>query len=170
MAGPANDRILAILDSLSEGLNILESSSEIMTFLVQDLLDYAQIKSGKFRKNLSSFNVVNTIEKCMRIQRRKAEGKGIQLFVEYPTFDIDSSASNASPMIYTDEQRLMQVILNLQSNAIKFTPNGYVKIVAETVEQEGVNLLQIQVIDTGVGISQSNQQKLFKLFGFLSET
>lgn len=64
----------------------------------------------------------------------------------------------------------MQVILNLQSNAIKFTSSGYVKIVASLIEQEGTNQVQIQVIDTGVGISQENQQKLFKLFGFLSET
>lgn len=99
LPGPTKDRITNILDSLSEGSNILESSSEMMAFLVQDLLDYAQIKSGKFRKNLSSFNIVRTIEKCTKILKRKAEGKGIRLLVECPSFDNEG----ASPMLFTDE-------------------------------------------------------------------
>ena len=69
-------------------------------------------------------------------------------------------------MINTDQQRVMQVLLGLQSNALKFTQNGEVNI---RVRVQG-QFLHIEVIDTGIGISQENQEKLFKLFGFLEES
>ena len=59
----------------------------------------------------------------------------------------------------------MQVLLCLQSNALKFTRNGEVHIVVTTDEQ----FLQIEVRDTGIGISKEDQKKLFKLFGFIEE-
>lgn len=64
----------------------------------------------------------------------------------------------------------MQVLLNLQSNALKFTIQGQVKIVVEIVDQEMCSWLKVQVVDSGVGISAENQKKLFKLFGFVNDT
>lgn len=75
-----------------------------------------------------------------------------------------------SPIIYTDESRLMQVLLNLQANAIKFTPQGGIKIICTIIFESTKKFLEVQVIDTGVGISEENQKKLFKLFGFVSDT
>ena len=60
------------MEKLKKGLKVQESSASIMGFIVQDLLDYAQIKSDKFRKNISSFNIVESVEKVMCIQRMKA--------------------------------------------------------------------------------------------------
>jgi signal transduction histidine kinase len=57
-----------------------------MTFIVQDLLDYAQIKAGKFRKNISIFNIRESIEKVMCIQRKKAEERGIDFSAVYKNF------------------------------------------------------------------------------------
>jgi signal transduction histidine kinase len=54
-----------------------------MTFIVQDLLDYAQIKAGKFRKNITSFNIRESIEKVMCIQRMKAEEKNLDFNVQF---------------------------------------------------------------------------------------
>ena len=110
----------AILCMLKEGLKVQESSSKIMSFLVQDLLDYAQIRAGKFRKNLKTFDIREAIEKVMCIQRRKAQAQNIDLEVEY--HDIKD------PMVRTDEERVLQVLLGLQSNALKFTQKGGVKI------------------------------------------
>ena len=69
-------------------------------------------------------------------------------------------------MVNTDQQRVMQVLLGLQSNALKFTQDGYVNIRVRIKSQ----FLQIEVKDTGIGISKENQKKLFKLFGFLQES
>jgi two-component system aerobic respiration control sensor histidine kinase ArcB len=70
-----------------------------------------------------------------------------------------------SPMISSDENRIMQVLLGLQSNALKFTEKGKVQI---DVQIDG-NFLQISVIDTGIGIPLEDQDKLFKLFGFVQD-
>ena len=64
----------------------------------------------------------------------------------------------------------MQVLLCLQSNALKFTQEGYVKIVVEIVPKDENTFLEIQVIDTGIGIKEEDQDKLFKLFGFVQDT
>lgn len=59
-----------------------------MTFIVQDLLDYAQIKAGKFRKNISTFDIRESVEKVMCIQRKKAEEKGLEFYVQYENFSV----------------------------------------------------------------------------------
>jgi len=56
-----------IITKLTEGMKVQESSANMMKFLVQDLLDFAQIKSGKFRKNISNFNIRESIEEVMCI-------------------------------------------------------------------------------------------------------
>ena len=72
-----------------------------------------------------------------------------------------------SPIIKTDEDRIKQVLLGLQSNALKFTQQGKVSISVRIIIKSSGKFLQISVIDTGVGIEYEDQDKLFKLFGFL---
>jgi signal transduction histidine kinase len=69
-------------------------------------------------------------------------------------------------MVICDEQRIKQILLGLQSNAIKFTEKGYVKI---RVAITG-STLKIEVEDTGIGIPKESQDKMFKLFGFLQDS
>ena len=66
-------------------------------------------------------------------------------------------------MVYHDEQRIKQILINLLSNAIKFTESGKVTVKASN----DMEFLVISVKDTGAGISEINQKKLFKLFGFI---
>jgi signal transduction histidine kinase len=68
--------------------------------------------------------------------------------------------------VYHDEQRISQILLNLLSNALKFTQDGTVKV---TVEKHS-EFFKIAVKDSGIGISEENQQKLFKLFGFIQDS
>ena len=70
-------------------------------------------------------------------------------------------------MIYTDQDRVCQVLLGIQSNAIKFTETGKIEIKVSILDKDQKEYLQVDVIDTGVGISKEDQQKLFKLFGFV---
>jgi len=107
----------------------------MMSFLVQDFLDYAQIKSGKFRTNIHPFNLRETIRKVVNIQIEKARSRDIELNERFTINGIDSleqssnkdstlqdtSTEMFSTLVYSDEQRLIQVLLNLQSNALKFT-------------------------------------------------
>ena len=86
-----------------------ESSANIMSFMVQDLLDYAQIKANKFRKNLKSFNIRESVDKVMCIQRQKAQEQTIDFYAEFINIGEDESGNfgSYSPIIYSDEQRIM---------------------------------------------------------------
>jgi signal transduction histidine kinase len=101
-----------------------------MEFLVQDLLDFAQIKAGKFRKNIKLFNIKEAIDQVIAIQSYKAKKQGIDLLVEYINVgdSEEDSISSFSPFIMADMPRIQQILLNLQSNALKFTEKGSVKI------------------------------------------
>ena len=121
------------------------------------------------------FNIISAVEDVMLIQQRKAEDNNIRLYATFENISKDNQerelgheflGDQHSCMINTDQQRVMQVLLGLQSNALKFTQNGEVNI---RVRVQG-QFLHIEVIDTGIGISQENQEKLFKLFGFLEES
>ena len=138
----------------------------MMTSMIQDLLDYAQIKAGKFRKKFTTFNIRESIEKVVSIQKLKAESKGLNMPIVFENIAESREAyqrnflsdGKYSPMIRSDESRIMQVLLGLQSNALKFTTKGHVKIRVRIVEDEdGLSdhqLVEISVEDTGIGISE----------------
>lgn len=158
------DSCLEILNKLEEGNKVQEKSATMMLFMVQDLLDMAQIKSDKFRKNITSFNIMNAVETVINIQNDKAFAKDLKLYAEFVNID------PLNAMICSDEQRIQQVLLGLQSNALKFTQEGEIKIRVEIQELEKDKpMLVIEVIDTGIGISEENQKKLFQLFGLLED-
>ena len=132
-----------------------------------------------FRKNLNTFDIRESIEKVVSIQRLKAHAKGLSMPIVFENIAESHEAyqrnflddGKHSPMIRSDESRIMQVLLGLYSNAMKFTLKGYVKILIRIVEVEEDHvynkLVEISVEDSGVGISEDNQLKLFKLFGFI---
>lgn len=110
-----------IISKLKSGLRVQRSSGNVLTFIVQDLLDYAQMRSGKFRKNIQEFNIKDAVEDVMLIQARKAQDNNIKLYATYNIAD--------GTIMKTDAQRVMQVLLCLQSNALKFTKDGEVEII-----------------------------------------
>ena len=97
----------------------------MLQYLVQNILDYAQIKAGKLRKNLECFNVKDIVEKVMNIQNMQATSKNIYLEAEY---NLDNYN------VKTDPKRFAQVLLILQSNALKFTFEGGVKLKFDKID------------------------------------
>lgn len=131
----------------------------MMIFLVQDLLDYAQIKAGKFRKNITQFNIKNMVEEVMCIQRNQANQKQLKFEAYFENIPQD--------LIICDKQRIMQVLLGLQSNAMKFTKQGHIFIKISILDS---SYLRIRIEDTGIGIASKDKGKLFKLFGFIQDS
>jgi len=114
-------KLRRINNRLMAGKKVQESSANLMKFLIQDFLDYAQIKAGKFRINNKPFDLREVIEKVMCIQMRKAQDQGIRLTAEYINIldngdvsnDLTALSDMHSPIICADEDRLMQILLNL---------------------------------------------------------
>jgi signal transduction histidine kinase len=80
---PDTQKCIEIIKELQDGIKVQESSANIMSFIVQDMLDYAQIKSDKFRKVNKQFDIRESVEKVMCIQRQKAKDLGIQFTAEF---------------------------------------------------------------------------------------
>ena len=129
-----------------------------------DLLTLSQINKGKFRKTIQKFDIRAAVDEVVSIQQDKIAFNKINLKTEYLGF-----ADRFDVM--TDKQRLQQVLLNYQSNAIKFTAKRGKILIQCIKRQEGeYGFIDIRVIDNGVGISPSDQSKLFQLFGYLDTT
>lgn len=128
------------------------ASGQILRRVVDDLLDMSKIENGKFDFAFSSVNCLKILKDVHQTYKENAKEKGIELIL-----NIDESVNIN---FKTDEIRLKQAILNIVSNAIKFTQDGSVTINAFIKD----NMLEISIIDTGIGISDNFQSKIFDAF------
>jgi len=130
-------------------------SVKMLLGLVNDILDYSQINANKFRLVYQDIDIKKLLEETCGLMQLQATKKGLKLFTEI--------ADNLPNPFHTDGNRLTQILLNLLSNSLKFTIKGYIKVKA-IVKDINENLLEIAVEDTGIGMSQEDQTKLFQDF------
>ncbi len=119
--------------------------------LVNDLLDIAKIEAGREELEIVTLSVEEICQLCISLVSEQANIRGLQLLLEISK---EITTCNA------DERRLMQILLNLLSNAVKFTEYGSVTL---KVDSEA-GFIKFAVIDTGIGISPEEGEKLFELF------
>ncbi len=143
----------------SENLEIINNSGDHLLRLINDVLEIAKIEAGKLQLEINTFNLHELVREVGDMMRLKAQQKGLQL-------EQDQS-SDFPRFIKGDEARLRQILVNLVSNAVKFTEQGGVTIRLHS-KRNAVHHLLIEVEDTGPGISSIDQQRLFKPFEQLS--
>ncbi len=137
-------------------VNIIRSSAQGMLELINDILDFSKIESGRIdieQTNCSAREIVTTVENMMSPTANK---KGISLEVSYD--------ENLPERIVTDSVRLRQCIMNLVSNAVKFTQQGIVRIQAVTETIDGRQHITFHVIDTGIGMTPEEMGRIFEPF------
>jgi len=124
--------------------------------IINDILDYSKLESGKISLELKSFRLDTVIKYLADVTTPLLNDKPVDL-----RFAVDPNI----PLLVGDQLRLGQVLLNLISNAIKFTEAGTITVQIKplTIGAEDVNLL-FNVIDTGIGISEEQQERLFEPF------
>lgn len=127
-------------------------SGDTLLTILNDILDFSKMEAGKFDIEAVDFSMEKLIASVIALMKGRADEKGLKLS-SYISKDIPRYARG-------DVTRLRQVLLNLVSNAIKFTPTGRVTL---RVEQKAA-LTRFSVEDTGMGISDADQKKLFKEF------
>ena len=137
---------------LQEGLNVIERNTKAQVQLIDDVLDVSRIVSGKLRVDIFPCDLTDVINAGVTTVRPAAEARGITLNVQ-----IDPAASATA----CDAVRIQQVVWNLVSNAVKFTPKGGRVDVTLSREQSSI---QIQVRDTGQGISTELLPHVFDRF------
>ncbi len=138
-------------------LEQIQSSGQILLGLVNDLLDFSKLQSGKMELEEIEFDLNEVLDKVASAIGYQAESKGLRLI-----FDIDK---RVPAKIVGDPLRLSQVLINLLNNAVKFTEKGEItlKISMQSMDGETLRLL-FEVIDTGIGMDSEQQKNLFKSF------
>ena len=140
-------------------LNKIEDASSYLLGVINDVLDMAKIEADKLELAPIEYNFERMLLKVLTVVNFRVDDKHQTL-----TVNVDK---NIPLFIVGDEQRLAQVITNLMSNAVKFTPErGSINLAATFLgETDGICELQVEVIDNGIGISPEQQSKLFQVFG-----
>lgn len=141
----------------AEYLDILRSSADLLQALIADVLDISKIDSGNLELNLKPINlpeIVGSIHKTFNI---RLDSKPVEFISE-----IDSSINR---MLIGDELLIRQVLLNLISNAEKFTKQGFIKLSIQNIAAEDENMtIQFRVTDTGIGIDTAKLDLIFEEF------
>jgi len=131
----------------------IRDSGQHLLNLINDVLDVSKIEFGKLELTEEPVDIAAVLESCMRLMRDRAESAGLELRAELP---------KELPFLQGDARRIKQILLNLMSNAVKFTPAGGQVVVRTTVSPDG---LSIAVADTGIGIAPNDLEKALRPFG-----
>ena len=159
--GMLNITLSQITDTkIKEFLLIGLRSASLLDFLIKDILDFSQISYKKLRLNYERFSVDEMLKEILCMMQFQARNSPIHL--EYDAHMADGLK------IYSDVNRIKQILINLLGNAIKFTKKGVVRLKVEEIPLQ--NQLKFSVEDTGIGIKKEDQGRLFQLFGKLEQT
>lgn len=144
-------------DELKEYCRNIQSSSQTLLSLVNDILDVSKIEAGKFEINPVEYDIFSVVNDCYQIAHSRSMAKGLEFEISF------------NPMIpsrlYGDEVRIRQVVNNLLSNAVKYTEKGTVRLSVDIGRKgDAVMDLVFSVHDTGIGIRDEDKEAIFKSF------
>ncbi|OHE06820.1 MAG: hypothetical protein A3G74_05460 [Sulfurimonas sp. RIFCSPLOWO2_12_FULL_34_6] len=144
-------------ESQRENIKIINRSSNMLLGIINDILDFSKIEAGKLTLEKTSFDLNVILSYLADMISLKTQEKGINII-----FDIDH---NIGKNYLGDPLRISQILLNLISNAVKFTDKGEIILSIKTIESnEEESNIQFEVSDTGIGMSQEHLQNLFQSY------
>src|SRR6185312_6837875 len=147
----------SMTDEQKDFLKVIKKSSDNLLILINDILDLSKIKAGKLRIEKIDFRLRETLENSINTFRVLIKEKGLTLRI---SVDLDVPDS-----LNGDPHRLNQILNNLISNAIKFTPKGEINLEIKAIHQENKEVhLLFCVADTGIGIAKEKLQTIFETF------
>ncbi|OUC12961.1 MAG: hypothetical protein B0A82_19630 [Alkalinema sp. CACIAM 70d] len=141
-------------DRQLRSLKTIENSGQHLLALINDILDVAKIESGQITLEHQPTNIRLLCQSSLTFIKQQAFKKNIQVNLQLP---------DQLPQLWVDERRIRQVLINLLTNAVKFTPdNGQITLMVNAPID--ANTIQISITDTGIGIAPEHQCKLFQPF------
>ena len=150
--GATSKKIEKTLARILTNINIIVAEAERLTNLINDVLDIAKMEAGKVEWHFQATDLTSILERAIAATYSLFETRGIKLVNNFPP---------QLPLVLADGDRLIQVLINLFSNAVKFTEMG--SVTCQVQEKEGQVL--ISIIDTGIGIAPEDHEKVFQRFG-----
>ncbi|ATD62923.1 MAG: hybrid sensor histidine kinase/response regulator [Janthinobacterium svalbardensis] len=145
-------------------LNTIRASARHLLSLINDILDVAKIEAGKLTLSIEPVHCQELMAEVADTLRPLAQQKGLTLEMAL------GEAGQPPAIIDTDRRALTQILINLLNNAIKFTEQGTVRISLSQREEDGVLVTEMSIADSGAGIKEEDQAKLFQAFSQLDST
>jgi len=149
---------MELTDAQRECAEQIAHSGEQMLSIINDILDISKIETGHLELDIAEFDLPDAIEQTCASARALARAKGLALELQI--------AEETTRRVRGDSRRLHQVLLNLVTNAIKFTSDGAVTVRVSAAERDGeeTTSIRVEVADTGIGIAPENVQRMFEPF------
>ena len=147
-----------ISPEVKDYLNKIKNSAQSLLVIINDILDYSKIESGKFEIIDTSYDFLENTDKCMDVVYSKFADKPVEYTVDFSP-DIPKT-------LYADPIRVNQILTNIMTNAIKFTKSGEIHYKAECIpgENDETVILRVSITDTGIGIKKNNLESIFNSF------
>jgi PAS domain S-box-containing protein len=144
-------------DEQKDYVQTIRKSSETLLHILNDILDLAKIEAGKMALNEAPLVFKDIFDRLQSLFNQVASAKNNKIVCEFD--------DNLPEFVIADETRLLQILSNLTSNALKFTENGIIRIKVFLVEKRGrFNRIKVEIIDSGIGITEENLKILFNAF------
>ena len=132
-------------------------SAESLLHIINDILDFSKIEAGKLDMEVLRFDLANVMDDLANLVGMKAEEKGLEL--------VFALSPDLPETLVGDPSRLVQVLINLGNNAVKFTERGEIVVAVEVLARDAASVrLRFEVRDSGIGIAPGAMQRLFKPF------
>ncbi len=137
-------------------LDTIHASGTHLVELINDILDFSKIEAGKLELEIRECSPYQIMAEVVNVLKIKAEQQSLELSIQV--------RGRIPETIQADPTRLRQILMNLVGNALKFTAEGGVTIVASVVEKDGLPFLRFEVNDTGIGMTKEQMGRLFQEF------
>lgn len=144
----------AVSDKIRDNLKIVQSASERLAALVEDLLNVSRIEQGRMKFDLKQLEPEKIIKEILAELKIQADEKKLELNYK--------PHKESLPTLSLDVDRFKEILINLIGNAVKYTERGSVELATE--EKEGGKTLEIRIKDTGIGMSAKARERLFEKF------
>jgi len=131
----------------------IDNSAKTLLGIINDILDFSKIEAGKLTIEKVDFDLFALVDSVVGLVEFKIDEKNLELFVDYD--------NNLGKIFYGDSLRIAQILTNLMSNAVKFTDKGEITL---SIAKTSNNRVRFEVSDTGIGLTNEQQSKLFTSF------
>lgn len=146
-----------VTERLGKYLNTIKNNTNRQLRLVNNLLDVTKINSGNIKLSRYNFDIVYVT---------KFIAKSVEIYAKQKKVNINFKSSIDKKVVYLDEEKFERIMLNLLSNALKFTKEGKsINVLLAIKRYENEDFISISVIDEGIGVQKDNQQMIFERFG-----